>query len=248
MPTVIWKGRSDLFTAGVNTTLLEQPDSPQWVYGDKIRCVKKYRGLHSLCLSSAPYKGTAGSGALAGMVVAQSTVNRLPKQVGELVIEYVGAGGQTGQQLNPDTFGLMPTEVNPRLENHPLFEDLTDAEREIVRSWVDSSTAGTRAAEKAKLTGQPNEAIALQLGAKLLRGQDSYYLAGWTYTWSTYWWSMPTFDEGGYIATPGGPLAGLLGSGLAWLRLADEHDFDGSQHRLTSAWRGVDFIDTDLYA
>jgi hypothetical protein len=54
--------------------------------------------------------------------------------------------------------------------------------------------------------------------------------------------------DGGYIETPGGPLAGLLGSGLQWLRMADEHDCDGVQHRLTRSWRGVDAMDSELYA
>lgn len=246
MPTVVWKGRSDLFTAGVNTVLVEQPDSPQWVFADRIAAVQKFRGLHSLALSSRQLKGTAGSGAWTGYRVAKCTVNRMPKQIGELIIEWEGAGGETGQQLNATTYGLMPSELNPRLERHPYFEDLTEAEREIVRQWVDASTQTARAKAKDQISGA-NAAIMTALGEKLLRGQDAYYLAGWVYTWTTYWWDLPTIDPGGYITTPGGPLAGLLGSSLAWLRLADEHDFDGNQHRLTTTYKGVDWIDSDLY-
>jgi hypothetical protein len=251
MPEIIWKGRSDLFTDGENTTLLEAPDSPQWIFGDKIRCIRKYRGLHSLCFASAPFKGTAGSGAMAGLVVAQSTVNRMPKQVGELVIEWHGAGEQTGQQLTPDTYGLMPTEVNPSLQSHPYFSTLTESHVSLVNAWVSASTALARSESKAKvlaITPTETKNLAVKLGEKMIRGQDSYYLAGWTYTWTSYWWTLPTVNDGGSIETPGGPLAGLLGSSLAWLRLADEHDFDGTQHRLTRAWRGVDAIDSDLYS
>jgi hypothetical protein len=246
MPTIIWKGTSALFTAGVNTTLVEQPDSPEYTFGEKVSCVRKFRGLHSLALSSAPAHGALGSGTMAGFKVASSIVRRLPRQIGELTINYEANDSSSGASLPPDEYGLHPFEVNPKTEQHPLFLTLTEAEREAVRGWVDAPDPTTRAANKALVVG----ALAQQLGGKLLQGIETYYLAGWTYTWSLYSWSIPTVVDGGYVETPGGPLDGYLGTGVDWLRQADDLDFDGTKHKLTRTWLGgpTGHWDADLYA
>jgi hypothetical protein len=117
---------------------------------------------------------------------------------------------------------------------------------------VQASSVAARAAAKLVMTGDPDDPIphlelALKLGNKMLRGTENYYLAGWTYTWTTYWWELPTVVKGGYTETPVGPLAGHLGDSTAWLRNADELDYDGTQHRLIRSWRGIDAWDADLY-
>lgn len=245
MPSVIWKGRADLFTDGVNTTLLETPDSPQYTFGERTTCIRKFRGLHSLCLSSAVPRGAIGTGDMAGFYVSQCQVNRMPKQVGELIISYEAYSSSSGATLPPDEYGLRPFEVNPKIERHPLFADLTDEEREDVRAWVDAPDPTTRAANKLLVT----DATAQLLGQKLLKGLESYYLAGWTYSWSLYSWTIPTLTNGAYIETPGGPLAGYLGTGVDWLRQADDMEFDGFKYKLTRTWLGgpTGHWDTDIY-
>jgi len=246
MPAIIWKGKSDLFTAGVNTVLVEQADSPEYVFGEKVTCVRKFKGLHSLCVSSAISRGAIGTGDMAGFWVTRSLVRRQARQIGELVIEYEAYDSSSGASLPPDEYGLHPFEVNPKTEQHPLFASLTEAERELVRGWVDAPDPTTRATNKALVTG----ALAQQLGGKLLSGIETYYLAGWTYSWSLYSWSIPTVVDGGYVETPGGPLNGYLGSGVDWLRQADDLTFDGSNHKLTRTWLGgpTGQWDADLYA
>lgn len=251
MPTVVWKGKSSLFTAGVNTTLVEQPDSPQYVLGEKAVCVRKFKGLHSLCISSAVGRGTLGTGSMSGWMVSKCTINRLPKQIGELVIEYEafasGSGGPGGSLvLPPDEFDLNPFEINPRIERNPYFNDLDSDMRKKVEIAVQSR----------KSLGSPEydalNALGLILAAKITKGIETYYKVGWTYTWTTYSWDEPaSVDGGGYIDSPAGPLSSLLSgaSGYDWLRQADVLTNNGSYYKLTQSWMGANdgHWDTDLY-
>ena len=247
MPTVTWKGSSSYMTAGVNTTLVEQPNSPTYVFGEKTKCTRRFKGLHSLCLSSAPAKGALGSGAMTGYYVVQSTVTREPKQVGELVIEYEAYASSSGATLPPDEFSLKPFETNPKLERNPFFATLTKDDLDQVRDCIENADPALR------LDVYNTLALSVPLAAdlvdKLLAGQETYYLAGWTYSWSSYSWTIPTVSDGGTIETPGGPMTGLLGTGIDWLRQADDLDFDGSKYKLTKTWLGGPdgHWDTDLY-
>jgi len=250
--TIVWKGKSSLFTAGVNTVLVEAPDSPKYTFATPFTCIRKFTGLHSLCIASAPFPRSYGVGSMAGWMIKQSTVDRKPKQIGELTIEYVGAGGDSGGGgdpgpgaiLPPDEYGLHPFEVNPKLEQHPLFASLDRATRAAVRTAVDSQTSATRDSSYTGLS-----TLAKKLADKLLEGKETYYLAGWTYTWSTYSWAIPGLTDGGTIETPGGPLASYLGTGVDWLRHADDLDFNGQHHKKTLTWLGgpAGHWDSELY-
>lgn len=248
MPTVVWKGKSTLFTAGVNTVLVEQPDSPQYKFGDRSTCVRTFKGLHSLCLTSAVGKGTIGTGDMTGWVVSECEVRREPKQVGTLVITYEAAssGGTGALTVPPDEVGLVPFDTNPRVETHPAFAALTDAQRRDVRLAVDSQSDEVQAEKLAGLSGS-----ALLLAQKLAKGVETWYQAGWTYTWSQYSYDLPSsMDAGGYVDTPGGPLGSLLASNpdISWLRQADSMDPGAYPYKITYTWVGaIVEWDSDLY-
>jgi hypothetical protein len=260
---LVWKGKASLFTGDVNTVLVEDADSPQYNFGEKITCTRKYSGLHSLCLASALYKGISGIPAnlppayggldMTGWYVAKSTVNKRDKQIGHLIVEWEGPSygfGSYPETTKPDTWSLTPTDINPRIELHTRYAAFTKEERAAIRAWVDAPNEEDRDEALASLPAVVNSArlsMAYELGEKILSGQDSYYIAGWTYTWTSYYWAIPAVSDGGRIETPTGPMAGLLGTGLVWLRKADEADFDGTIYKLTRTWLGADKWDTDLY-
>lgn len=229
---------------GNNTTLVELANSGEKVFGDKVRLVKRYSSTYAVCLAAALSKGTTGSGGTAGYRVSQSTVTKDRGGMGFLTIDWEANSSSSGADLPPDEYGLLPFEVNPRLEQHPLFAALTDAQREDVREAIDHSDINNRKSAIAALTGEP-----LLLAQKLLKGIDSYYLAGWTYQWTFYGWTIPTISDGGVVETPGGPLDGYLGTGVDWLRQADSYEFTGTHHRLTRTWLGgpTGHWDSDLY-
>lgn len=257
MPTITWKGKPSLFTAGVNTVLVEQPNSPKYSFkNNSAVCTRRYKGLHSLCISSMPALGTVGTGDMSGWIVTGVDINREPRQIGELIVEWGvspnGGASGTGLVLPSDEIGLMPFEINPNVERHPFFNDLTQEEREIVRGWVAAPTVAARTSEAAKIVGKPHQALAQNLAAKLFKGIETYYFAGWTYTWTTYSFSLPsTMDSGSYIDTPGGPLASLLASNteIDWLREADSLDPGTYPYKKTKTWVGASngHWDSDLY-
>jgi hypothetical protein len=253
MPDIIWKGKSSLFTAGVNTVLVEQPDSPEFNYGEVPTCTRKYKGLHSLCKSSALYSGTLGTGDMDGWTVKSSKVTRAPRQIGLLEVQWqmtgaIGSGGGEGGggelQLPQDEYGLQPFDINPKIERHSIYADFDEEQWAEVRAVVDGTISDDRERFVASLTP-----LQTALVEKLHRGQENYYLAGWTYSWSTHHWDVPTLSAGGFLETPGGPLAGYLGSGIHWLRQADSLEFNGTTNKRTMTWIGgpVGHWDTDFY-
>lgn len=105
----------------------------------------------------------------------------------------------------------------------------------------------------------------LDLFPRYLRGESTFYLAGWKVVWSSYFWLPPLLDGGGYIQDPveeGGLPSYFWSStlepdgenilldlaqetnpqiyenGISWLRLADEVDFSRTWFRLTRTWIG----------
>jgi hypothetical protein len=106
------------------------------------------------------------------------------------------------------------------------------------------------------ITDSTQLAMAQNLVAKWLKGEETFYLAGWRYTYEVFSYTAPTINRGGVPGTPGGPLASHLPSGVSWLRLADDLDpsgVAGSAYKLTVTWLGgpiyggVGYWDSDVY-
>jgi hypothetical protein len=107
-----------------------------------------------------------------------------------------------------------------------------------------------------------NAGAQIQLGQllldKLANGEESYYIAGYRYSFVSYSYTEPILSTGGIIAnasngTPGGPIGpNGLPAGISWLRLADEVSpagVNGSMYKLTENWIGGSrgYWDSDLY-
>jgi hypothetical protein len=106
------------------------------------------------------------------------------------------------------------------------------------------------------------------LVGKLANGEESYYIAGYRYSYDLYSYTEPTLSEGGIIANRlegdvlqypnsaqydlGGPLNAAVPDNQGWLRLADKVEpagVNGSMYRLTITWLGGPngLWDPDLY-
>ena len=74
----------------------------------------------------------------------------------------------------------------------------------------------------------------------LMRGHETYFLAGIKYMYVHHYFTMPIRTRGGFVQAPSyGPRAG--DTTLSWLRLADAAEpvgVSGSVIRLTSTWLG----------
>lgn len=235
----------------VGFTLVEAPDSPQYSFTDKPTLTRTWNGTWSAisALATATAIGSmTGSWRVKEVLPVQATAN-----TGKLVIKYEAAGSGSGATLPLDKFSLRSFEINPRLERHPRYASLDDDTMALVRQAVDGADQTTRdeALTAIGLLSAPVANLASELVGKLLRGQETYYLAGLTYIWSASSWSVPTFSDGGVIETPGGPLAAYIATfPFDWLRLCDElDDTDGTSYRITRSWKGgpSGHWDSDLY-
>ena len=92
----------------------------------------------------------------------------------------------------------------------------------------------------------PDQAKQLGLAQKLLSklqiGEETFYLAGWRYSFEVFSYVQPAINQGGYVLSgnPGGPITNFPAA-CSWLRLADECEpagVNGSMFKTTQTYLG----------
>lgn len=257
MSLVIWKGPTN--------ALVEVPESGQIIAGDRVRYTRIYKGLKALCISSQPARGTFGSGEMAGWVVNQSTVTNERGGIGKLSIEWEAGGAYATSPLPVGAPSLDPEELYPKIERNSYFLGSSgvggapttpvsyDTLQLAYNAVYNSKQSGSANAYDAGsgLAGDQKKHFD-KLLEKLLRGEETFYLAGWRYTYEVFSYSLPTAFRGATVQTPDGPLSGALPGGVDWLRLADKLEpagVNGSMWKLTRTWLGgpAGHWDDDIY-
>jgi len=256
---IIWKGPTN--------ALVYQPNAPRLVYADRVRAIDIYKGEQSLCAASMLARGTFGSGARAGWVVNQCTVDTSRGDIGTLTIEWEAGGSGADQPLPVGDFNLEPQELYPKIERNSFFSGIIpDVVRGVYNALyafnqsgnpnaattINAAINGVNFANYPNTSADAQYALGTELLNKLANGEESYYVAGYRYSFETFSYTQPSLSNGGIIGTPGGPLASNLPSGVAWLRLADKLDpagVNGSMFKLTQNWLGGPngYWDSDLY-
>jgi hypothetical protein len=261
MSLLIWKGPTN--------ALVYQPNAPRLTYGDRVKSVDIYKGPQVLCAESMLARGTFGTGLRTGWVVNQSTVDTSTGTIGTLTIEWEAGGSSADQPLPIGDFSLETQELYPKIERNPFFTGICpDMVRAVYNALYAINQSGSGANAQVILSTAANSsnfsnstintangqiAIAYSLLNKLSNGEESYYIASYRYSFSTYSYTEPSLSEGGIIGTPAGPISGDLPSGVQWLRLADKIEpagVNGSMYKLTQNWLGGPngYWDTDLYS
>jgi hypothetical protein len=185
-----------LWIPSTPTDLIEQPNSPEWNFTDKISVTKTYRGPMALCISSCPFKGTLGTDTLAGYWVTTAKVTQEPGGIGVLQIVWEAYGIVEGQgvapQVPPDEYSIEPFENNPDIRKNPRYSSLTSDEFDSVDSFLNSG---------AKASGLSD--LANELLVNLRRGESNFYQAALRYSWTQSFFSISgTVSVGGFIETP----------------------------------------------
>lgn len=245
---------ADPIITGV-AALVEQAGSPSYEYAERATMTRAYRGRLALCVANALAKGTVGVGTFAGWVVARTTVTQEAPGMGLLTIYWEAGGAGSGTVLPPDEFAVEPFEVNPRIEQHPFFRDMSPASIDLARTAAHGQDDRTRSVAAMAISGKVGDGggpddQAKKLLALMNRGVETYYLAGLRYTWTTARWVLPNLTLGGVTQTPGGPLYGYLPNGMGWLRLSDTLAWTGACYRVTRQWLGgpSGYWDAEIYA
>jgi len=236
--------------------LIELPDSGAILLQNKRQLTKRFKGKYADCSADALPTGTLGTGGLEGYKVAQSAVK--PERGGLAVLEiaWEKTASEGDIPLPQDEVSLSPDNLSPRIERHAMFRPLDGAiigaggEAEYVMDVVYNATHApdylTRKLHLDKLATTP---LALKLVEKIRAGNESFYLVGLRYVWSTHFYNVPSSTRGGFSEVPGGPLGPYLAGNIDWLREGDNLDFSGGIWRLTRSWLGAPngHWDVDIY-
>jgi hypothetical protein len=229
---VVWRERTP-------DALVEQPNSPQLEFGDRVILRRTYRGKYAVCIAAMAPKGSMGGGANTGYFMEGCTVEKERGGIGVLR-EVWAAGGidSPGSQLPPDEFACIPVELNPRIETNWRFDGVTAAEVETCMNAVRGATYIERDKEAALIASTGSQQ-AKDLLEAMQGGAETYYLAGYKYAWVFYAFDAPFLIQGGYIETPGGPLQGYLPNTMDWLRLGDAVTYLNGMYRCERSWLGA---------
>jgi hypothetical protein len=152
----------------------------------------------------------------------------------------------------PDEFDIETVELNPALEKHPRYSDLTYQMRYVVRNAdiVDNLNLGQQYKNivntiTSSLGGTPlQQKEAQELLFKKHKGEDSFYLAGYKIAYSQYFWFPQILNPGGYIEDP------VSGGGLPFYYWSDTGKVDGTNIFSETATHNTNlyppFLDTPL--
>lgn len=225
------------------SALVEQPNSDSRVNGQTNTRTKIYIAEYDVAVAAQKTRGTIGTGDLAGWVIDTSSVESLRGEIGRLT-DVWSAGEGSGATLPPDEIAVSATNQSPKTERNPHFLALTAAEFKKVDDAIRAPTAELRAPIYNSLG-----ALGKSLVDKIVRGNETYYHATLRYSWATHSYTLPTMYRGGWIESPGGPLAGYFVGDISWLREADDLQYNAGVWRLTRSWLGASNFawDTDLY-
>jgi hypothetical protein len=254
---LVWRGPTN--------GLLLTPESPKLQYTDRVRATDVYMGVQAVAAANMLSRGTFGSGFRYGWVVNQCTMDTMKGGIGKLTIEWEAGGAGASQPLPVGTALLKPQEMYPKIERNSYFKGTSgvagapttpivfETIQLAYNALYNSQQTGSSGANMAgnNLTG--DQLLYYQkLFKKLQQGEETYYLAGWRYTYEVYSYDAPVPFRGAIVQTPGGPLAGTLPPNIGWVRLADDLDpagVAGSMWKLTVTYLGgpQGYWDTDIY-
>jgi hypothetical protein len=232
--------------------LTEAPESGSIVSDSRGQFLQQiYHGTRAQCEASVVAWGAYGTGALANYTCDRCAVIPQKGDAARMEITWLrpagGGGGGGGDVLPPDEYDLVPDDASPRIERHSKFKTMTGLQRRKAIDVATKSYEPTEAGE-AQRAAEYNAMTELQrlLYDKIAEGHETFYFSGWRYTWTAYSWVVLPLVGGGYVESPGGPLAGFISSGV-WLRLKDSLSVRNGIFAITHTWLGAEAWDEDIY-
>lgn len=110
----------------------------------------------------------------------------------------------------PDEFDIETVELNPSLDKHPRYKELTYQMRLLVKNaniadnpdYVNVYQATINSITGSLSGSNLQQQEAQELLFKRHKGLDSFYLSGYKVTWSSYFWYPQLLNPGAYIEDP----------------------------------------------
>lgn len=133
--------------------------------------------------------------------------------------------GVSALDVPPDEFGVETLEFNPSIYRHPRYITVAnynlDASGDVIDSdivtgpqiigWINAAVNFPQLGSQTEAYGQINSdniadedvlALAFELLQKVRKGIDTFYMAGFKVTYSSYYYFPPDLNPGGYIEDP----------------------------------------------
>jgi len=250
-PVPIWKG----LAAGA---LAEQVSSGEFKLAERITYKQIFCGRYEDCTNFANLHPRASlwSITVAGLgsgifIVDDSTAVRDPRKgnTAMVTINYTYLAS-----VPPPEFACTPFEINPPCERNGFFAELTQQDLQQAKTQYNSATARGQTTLTNAIAAGVNSTTITSLINKWLKGEETYYQAGFKVVYTQYAYTLGgAVSGGGVIQSPFGRVpAGFMGNvpgGLSWLRQADELSWNNGLWKLTQTWIGAPggWWDTDLY-
>lgn len=242
----------------IGTTQLFESRLPTFGTGDRFTATRVFEGPYAACWSALPTKGDAATIAVPGtsdsvnVWVESATLAGEDGNRGILTVTY--AGVLDDATLPPDEWALRRDQLETSLEKHAAYsalfagalgENRLRAIEALLKGEATYFDTETMAEEEAGWitdnTAPDYDADVHEIYRLRAAGKHVFALFPPSLTRVVYYADYPASasDDGGYIDTPSVPTGLLLPTGIQWLRVGDELDWNGSYWRLTSAWKGA---------
>jgi hypothetical protein len=220
-PTVdgqnIWSGPFGT-QLGIPKFFEELPDSPEIERGEQATFTHRFKcdPATAFALLSAYGRGVMLKDS--NGVITRVLTSRIQQQKGNYVILTMVSEALSFDNP-PDEFDCNVTELNPAIEKHPRYSDLTYFSRQLVRNANISDTLDLKTQYTNTLNvlfGGPSNPThknapatekceyneAKELLFKLHKGITSFYMPGFKITYNQYYWYPQPLNPGGYIEDP----------------------------------------------
>lgn len=200
-------------SSGGNPTLSlfeELPDSPELEFGEQSTITHRFKvdyitGTTLMSIYPRGYELTDSRGNKTR--VLSTKLNMVDKSGLVAIFTMVCESYSFGNP--PDEFIIDTNEINPSIEKHPRYSNLTYLMRYYVRQAnvtddIDLQQVYDNCISNIENNGgtSDQEDAAQELLFKRHKGIDSFYLAGFKISWSKYYWYPQVMNPGGYIEDP----------------------------------------------
>ena len=234
-----------------DTALIDQPDSPKWVFGDQVTMQRNFMATnYQVAKDAAPMKGAIGTGIAQGLIVRESQVTRVRGSAGSLQITYEnfpGAIPGQGAQLPADEAEVVNEKLERALPKHERYASLTETLLNHINVLLETTDEGKRTTALTAVVGPPGNALANELYQKLKRGETHYLIYAPVYRKVLYSWiAPPDLEAGGFRESP--PTFPIIPpAGYEWIREGDRLSWNGTHWVTERKWLGAPEWDAHIY-
>lgn len=237
-------------TIGGSDTLTYERGYPKITLGEQVRVECLYSGSYANAWSNRAYKGDTfvftvpGTSTSLTLEVEACNVNYTTGTRGLLSI--VAVGFVSDQTLPADVEAVTPQRTDLKIEEHPTWASKLTPE--VVKDMEDAVRSGKTYSQiiaDARWAYIDTDADFSEILELRLKGVHVYAVWPPVVKVTSHYLVCPTLTDGGFQETP--VLNTMTVPNVAYLRAADDVEWNGSFFRVTRTWMGAPEWNESLY-